>query len=293
MRQWRWLRRVGTLVVSLLLLATAARLVGSQSLLAGWAALRPETVAVALLLGLVATSAQALRWRILAQHRGIALSFRRALADCYASSLGNMVLPGGLGGDAARVAVYRNHGQQRWASPLLALGAERLSGTTVLFTAAAVALLPRSVPLAAGAGSVAILCCATSIWCMRGLGTKRSVVVWCSSVAGVASLLTLYLVAMAALEGPIVPVLAIAGLGAMSIPLGVGGWGVRELSVGVLASTLAVTEQYAVATSTAYGLLATISCFPGLAVLLVSWLRRQDEPHESTAPRVSAKMERR
>ena len=41
----------------------------------------------------------------------------------------------------------------------------------------------------------------------------------------------------------------------------------------VLAPLLAVGGEYAVATSTAYGLLATISCLPGLGVLLVTWWR--------------------
>lgn len=274
-RDQAWPRRIVMLAVSLLLLAVAAWLVGSQALLAGWAVLTPGAVGAALLLGLVATSAQALRWRLLASQRGIAVTYRRALADCYASSLGNMVLPGGLGGDAARVAFYRNHGNRRWSSPLLALGAERLSATTVLFALVAGTLLSRSAPLAAVAGMVALVCVAASAWCMRGLGTGRSLLVWGSSAVGVLALCALYLVAMFVLGGPIVPAVAVVGLAAMSIPLGVGGWGVRELSVGVLASTLAVTGDYAVTTSAAYGLLATISCLPGLAVLLGNWLGRR------------------
>ncbi|RMB58937.1 lysylphosphatidylglycerol synthase domain-containing protein [Tessaracoccus antarcticus] len=269
------MRRLVMLAISCFLVAAVAALVGSQALLAGWGALTPTTIGAALLLGLSATAAQALRWRTLGRHRGIALTFRRALADCYASSFGNMVLPGGLAGDAARVAVYRNRGIRPWRSPLVALGAERLSATTVLFTAAALTLPPQSVPLAGAAAMVALACLVTSLWCMRGLGPGRSALVWASSVVGVGSLIALYLVATAALGGPIVPALAVVGLASMSIPLGVGGWGVRELSVAALASTLAVTSDHAVATSTAYGLLATISCLPGMAVALVAWWGRR------------------
>lgn len=280
-----WRRRVAIMTISLLLLVVAARLVGTQALLDGWAALTPVTVLAALLAGLAATSTQALRWRILAGQRGIALTYRRALADCYASSLGNMVLPGGLGGDAARVAVYRNRGDQRWTSPLVALGAERLSATTVLFTVAAVTLLPLSGPWSAAGAAVAMVCLMAALWCMRGLGTTRAVIVWASSAVGVLSLVALYLAGMSALDGPVVPVLAVVGLASMSVPLGVGGWGVREVVVAVLAPTLAVTGDHAVATATAYGLLATVSCLPGVAVLVASgWGRRGGAGAGADAP---------
>lgn len=271
----RWPRRILTGGASLLLITAAAWVAGSQALLRGWAALTPLTVFVALLLGLSTTAAQSVRWYILAMHRGIDVGLPRALADCYASSFGNMVLPGGLGGDAARVAVYRDGGHKRWTSPLLALGAERASATTFLFTAAALTLVSKSVSLAAVAAGIAAICLVASAWCMRGLGIARSLLVWAASAVGVASLIALYLVAMFALDGPVVPALAVAGLASMSIPLGAGGWGVRELSVIILAPVLAVGGEYAVATSTAYGLLATISCMPGLGVLLFTWWPRQ------------------
>ena len=269
-------------LASLGLLCAAAWLVGSQALLRGWGALTPLTVAVALLLGLATTVAQSVRWSTLARHRGIDIGIGRALLDCYASSFGNMVLPGGLGGDVARVAVYRDGGDKRWTSPLLALGAERLSATTFLFAAAAITMVSRSVLLAAVAGGVALICLGASAWCMRGLGIGRSLLVWGASAVGVLSLIALYLVAMMALGGPIEPVLAIVGLASMSIPLGVGGWGVREVGVLVLAPTLAVAGGYAVATSTAYGLLATISCLPGLVVLLVAWWRGVQDSSRAT-----------
>ncbi len=268
--------------LSLLLLAATVWLVGSQALLQGWDALTPMTVSTALLLGLATTLAQAVRWYTLARHRGIDVGLSRALGDCYASSFGNMVLPGGLGGDIARAAVYRDGGHRRWTSPLIALGAERLSATTLLFVTAAITLVQRSVPLASAAGGVALVCLVAATWCMRGLGVARSLTVWASSAVGVGSLIALYFVAMASLHGRIVPSLAVVGLASMSIPLGVGGWGVRELSVVVLAPTLAVAGEYAVATSTAYGLLATVSCLPGLGVLLFTSLRRRQLPSCAT-----------
>ncbi len=266
-------------LASFALLIAAAWLVGSQALLQGVTALTPLTMFLALFLGLVTTVAQAARWY---RHRGMDVGFRRALVDCYASSFGNMVLPGGLGGDAARVAVYRDGGNKRWISPLLAIGAERLSATTFLFAAAASILSSKSVPLAVVAAGVAVLCLIASGLCMRGLGPGRSLLVWGSSAVGVVSLVALYLVAMTALDGPVEPALAVVGLASMSIPLGVGGWGVRELSVVVLAPVLAVGGEYAVATSTAYGLLAMISCLPGLGVLLFTWWRQGRDSSRAT-----------
>lgn len=283
----RWVRRIAMLAASLLLLAVVAWMVGSQALVAGWAAVTPSTILAALLLGLVATAAQAWRWRTLAGHRGLVVSRRRALGDCYVSTLGNMLLPGGLGGDAARVAVYRDRGNRRWVSPLLALGAERLSATTLLFAVASVSFFSRSAPLALAAATLALLCLAASLWCLHGLCALQSLLVWISSAVGVGALVGLYLVAMSSFGGPVVPVVAVVGLASMSIPLGVGGWGVRELSVGVLASTLGVTGSYAVETATAYGLLATISCLPGVAVLLLR-LPRSGRRTREAAPRRSA-----
>lgn len=270
-RRRTWQRRALMVLASFALLIAVAWLVGSKALLQGVTALTPLPVFLALFLGLVTTVAQSARWYTLARHRGIGVGFRRALVDCYASSFGNMVLPGGLGGDAARVAVYRDGGDKRWTSPLLALGAERLSATTFLFAAAAFTLGSKSATLAAVAAGVALLCLIASGWCMWGLGLVQSLLVWGASAIGVVSLVALYLVAMTALDGPVEPALAVVGLASMSIPLGVGGWGVRELSVVVLAPVLAVGGEYAVATSTAYGLLATISCLPGLVVLLFKW----------------------
>lgn len=68
-----------------------------------------------------------------------------------------MILPGGLGGDLARVAVYRHTGNYRWLSPLVAVGAERLSATALLFTTAAFTLMHRAPTLALGAGMLALV----------------------------------------------------------------------------------------------------------------------------------------
>lgn len=274
-----WMR-VLAVITSVVLLSITARLIGAQALTAGFTALGPVSILAAaggIRLGFAATGAQALRWRLLASAGGIRLGFGRALADCYASSFANMVLPGGLAGDAVRAAIYRNSGRRRWLSPLLAVGAERLSATTLLFAAAAVILSLHTSPAliaAAAAATVSLGCAIAAVACMRGMDTHRQPVVWATSAVSVAALVALFLVAMRALGDGIEPIVAIIGLAAMSLPVGVGGWGARELSVGLLAGPLALQAESAVSAATAYGLLATVSTLPGLAVLLWHWLRR-------------------
>lgn len=275
-RGGRWMR-VLAVIASVVLLVITARLIGAQALSAGFTALGPVSVLAAAVLGFAATGAQALRWHLLAAAGGIRLGLGRALADCYASSFANMVLPGGLAGDAVRAAVYRDRGRRRWLSPLLAVGAERLSATTLLFAAAAVILSLHTSPAliaAAAAATVSFGCAIAAVVCMRGMGTRRQLVVWATSALSVAALVALFLVAMRALGSRIEPIVAIIGLAAMSLPVGVGGWGPRELSVGLLAGPLALHAESAVSAATAYGLLATASTLPGLAVLLWHWLRQ-------------------
>lgn len=271
-----WMR-VLAVIASVVLLLITARLIGAQALTAGFTALGPVSILAAVVLGLVATGAQALRWHLLAAAGGIRLGFGRALADCYASSFANMVLPGGLAGDAVRAAVYRDRGRRRWLSPLMAIGAERLSATTLLFAAAAVILALHTSPAliaAAAAATVSLGCAVAAVVCMRGMDTRRQLVVWATSALSVAALVALFLVAMRALGDGIEAIVAIIGLAAMSLPVGVGGWGARELSVGLLAGPLALHAESAISAATAYGLLATVSTLPGLAVLLWHWLRR-------------------
>lgn len=81
------------LAITVALLALTVRVVGVQALAEGWQVLNVWTVLAALACGFIMTGAQALRWTMLLEHRGTAITWSRALADCYSSSLLNMVLP--------------------------------------------------------------------------------------------------------------------------------------------------------------------------------------------------------
>lgn len=272
-----WVRRVLMLLITVALLALVVRIVGVQALLEGGQVVTPATVLAALGLGLLATFAQALRFSLLLKQSGPPVSWRRALADCYSAGLLNMVLPGGLGGDLARVAAYRNAGARRWLSPLSVVGAERLSATTVLFTTAAVTLIPVAPSFSWTAAAVAAVTGVLSVLGMRGMSAATIGLVWLTAGVTIGSFFGLYLIAMLTLGGPVIPALAVVGLAAMSIPLGVGGWGVREVSVSVLAGSLASSVEWAVTSSTGYGLLAVISTLPGAITLVIRlWGRHHD-----------------
>lgn len=272
-----WVRRVFVLATTLILLALVMRFVGAKALLAGGQVLTPFTVLAGLGLGLLATGAQAMRFALLLRQSGTHVTFRRALADCYSATLLNMTVPGGLGGDLARVAAYRNTGRRRWLSPLTVVGAERLSGTTVLFTAAALILIPAAPHYAWIAVAIAVVTGVLTILGTRGMKAATTATVWLSAVVTMGSFFGLYLIAMLTLGGPVVPSLAIVGLAAMSIPLGVGGWGVREISVTLLAGSLTSTAEWAVTSSTGYGILAVISTLPGVLTLVIRLWRRHHE----------------
>lgn len=272
-----WVRRVLMLLITIALLVLTVRIVGVQALLEGGRVVTPLTVLAALGLGLLATGAQAIRFSLLLKQAGTQVTGRRALADCYSAGLLNTILPGGLSGDLARVAVYRDTGPRRWLSPLTVVGAERLSATTLLFITATFALIPVAPAFAWVAAAVAVVTGVLSVLGMRGMSASTIGVVWLSAAVTIGSFLALYLIAMLALGGPVIPALAVVGLAAMSIPLGVGGWGVREVSVSILAGSLASSVEWAVTSSTGYGLLAAISTLPGAITLIVRlWKRHHD-----------------
>ena len=279
------------LAVTLVLLWITARAVGTEALLAGGQVVSPLTIAAALAAGLVVAVTQAIRWKVLAAQQQIRLSLPRAVRDCYASALGNMILPGGLGGDAARLAVYRNRGRRRWWSPLVAVGAERLSATACLFVTTAVVLAagtgpaePPAVVIIVASGAAAVFLVAAVV-CMRGVSARRQALVWAASAVSVAALAALFLLAMVQLDGPVSAPVATVGLASMSVPVGVGGWGVREFSVGALAPALGVASDQAVTAATGYGVLAVISTLPGAAVLIRAGWQRAVQPSATSEER--------
>ena len=131
-------------VVPLVLLAALVAHLGTSPFERSLHVLSAGPITVALLLGVVTTTAQALRWRTVAAGYGAAdgLTRGRAVAECYRSALLNAVLPGGVLGDAVRAWRQRAPRERGLRTSAQAVIGERVAGTVVLLLAVAVVLLP-------------------------------------------------------------------------------------------------------------------------------------------------------
>ena len=277
-RQWpsrRVLLALGQALAGLVLLAALFRVLGTEAARSAVGILSPATVALALLAGLAGTAAQAQRWRLVARGRGARIRFREALAECWAAGLVNLLLPGGVAGDALRVLRRRRRGDS-WPGAGGSVLGERLAGTSVLLAAGVVPALAAGPWLAAGLGLGAVGLGAVAWRSMSGSPVRDRAAVWGLSVLAWAAYQGLFLVAalrtaphesFGNLWGTVV-----LGLAGMSVPLGVGGWGPREgvTTLAAVAHGLAPGTGFAV--SLGYGLLALASALPG-ALVLFGWLR--------------------
>ena len=247
----------------------------------------------------------AIRWWIIANRLGQRLGLQRAIREYYLATLANLSLPGGVGGDAARV--YRNRVGGSWRSSMMSVTIERMSGQLVLFVATLMGWLlwplvfeqaaPKHLPQVLG---IFFLLCVmvTAIVVLFGrfsLSVKRFIEelspalkrVWLDelqwllqsvlSLAIVVSYVAVFAICALAVCEPlpvaalftIVPVVLLS----MVIPLSVGGWGIRELAAASLWPVVGLTAEAGIASSIAYGLISMVSVIPG--ALLCFFIRKQ------------------
>ncbi|HST85607.1 MAG TPA: lysylphosphatidylglycerol synthase domain-containing protein [Kineosporiaceae bacterium] len=261
-------------VIPLLLLAALVSHLGTSPFERSLHVLTAGPITVALLLGVVTTTAQALRWRTVAAGYGAAdgLTRTRAVAECYRSALLNAVLPGGVLGDAIRAWRLRPSRERGLRSSAQAVIGERVAGTVLLLVAVAAVLLPlepmMSAMALAGAAGAAVVAAPT----LKRLTRSGQAAVWGWSLLSLISLVTKFGVAAAAL-GTVsgitdVVTLALIVLAGMSIPIGVGGFGPREAVAAVAFAAVGLSADAGVATAAAYGMLAAVSALPGVLVML-------------------------
>lgn len=241
--------------------------------------LTPGPIAAALLLGLVTTTAQALRWHTVATgcDARSRLTRTRAVQEYYRSALVNAVLPGGVMGDAVRAWRQRAPRERGLLSSAQAVIGERVAGTAMLLVAVAVVILPGHPQMsgilligAVGAGAIAAQT-------LRRLSFGGVLAVGGWSLLALASLVTKFAVAAAAL-GTIpgardVVKLALIVLAGMAVPIGIGGFGPREAVAAIAFGSVGLSADSGVATAAAFGMLAAVSALPGVLVMLLD-LRR-------------------
>jgi len=262
-------------VVGLGVLAGLFRVFGTGSVGAALGVLGPGTVALALAAGCAATAAQAQRWRLVARSRGVRIRPGEAFAECWAAGLVNLLMPGGVAGDALRVLHRRRLGDSIPEAGISVAG-ERLAGTSVMLAAGVVPALALGVWPAVGLGAGALVVGALAWRATRGARPRDRAAVWGLSVLVWACYQGLFLVAaMRTAPGAALADLwgvSVLGLAGMSVPLGVGGWGPREGITTLAAAAHGLPGETGFAISLGYGLLALVSAAPG-AVVLLRWLR--------------------
>lgn len=245
----------------------------------------------------------ALRWRFTAARLGHEIRVSRAIGEYYLASLLNLVLPGGIGGDAVRTvrahASAKGDPQATPSAILRAVVLERLAGQVAFFafTVAGLAAWPLLIDAGLPPGAFATL--ALVLLLMGGgglavLGLGRHAPqrlrsrfaglgpdvrkAWFARrawiVQGLASLTiaALYIIAFAVasaavgapLPWPAVFAFVPLVLLTMLLPISVGGFGLREGAAAALWPLAGFDAAQGVAAAFLYGLLSLAGSLPGL-----------------------------
>lgn len=261
----------------------------------------PRWLALAFIVVQVQVLLSAIRWCITANRLDQRLGLQRAISEYYLATLANLSLPGGIGGDAARV--YRNRVGGSWQSSMMSVTIERMSGQLVLFVVTLVGWLlwplvfeqavPKHLPQVLG---IFLLLCVmlaaiVALFGRLSLSVRRFILelspalkrVWLVdrqwllqsvlSVAIVASYVVVFAICALSIAEPlplaalftVVPVVLLS----MVIPLSVGGWGIRELAAASLWPVVGLTAEAGIASSIVYGLVSMVSVIPGALLYLL------------------------
>ncbi len=269
-----WITLAVRIILPILGLVVLAHRLGAQAFRPALAVIAPGPLLAALVLGGIAVTAQAARWRVVLRGVGLSVGRLEAIAECYRSSALNAVLPGGVTGDVARAWRRRTGDRHGWRPSAVSVLAERACGLCALLTIAAVVLAVEAKPASAVAAAVvAGIAWAATRSPLRGLTGRQRASVWGWSVLALAALVALTAITADAIGIHLNPG-ALATLGllllvGMAVPVNLGGWGPREAAGAVAAALVGVPPAVGVAVSAGYGLLATASVLPGFLVLVI------------------------
>ncbi|MGN6744378.1 MAG: lysylphosphatidylglycerol synthase domain-containing protein [Amnibacterium sp.] len=278
---------VAVVLVVLLLLVLH---VGSDAFLDGLRLLDPPTVLAAGALSAVATLAASWRWTVLARALGDPLPLGTALRAYLRSQLLNTVLPGGVLGDVHRAvggaapagrgarirAVLWDRGSGQAVQAVLLCAALLLAAPDRWPVVAAIAAAPVAglAALRGARGRLRVL----RDDAIRLLHRPRvlATVVVASVVVTLAHALVFVLAALvtgAAAAPPLLLLVALAVQAATVVPLGLGGWGVREGAAAALFAGAGMGAAHGVSAAVATGALALLGVLPGVLPLVVAHRR--------------------
>ncbi|MFF1634160.1 YbhN family protein [Leifsonia sp. NPDC058248] len=301
-----WLRLSARVVTSVAVLVAVVAHVGTGPFLHGLLSIDVRAIGAAFVLSAAATAAAAWRWRVVAGRLGVGLGWRSAIGMYYRSQFLNSVLPGGVLGDVDR-AVAQGRSAGNVAQSTRAVVIERTMGQLVQIALAVVVLayfgrefegyLLAVLGIALAVLVVAALAGTAASARVRGalkhefdelsagVGSPGAFVqVVVASIVVVACHIAIFGIAADAVGASVPPfrlaAVALVVLLGGSIPLNLGGWGLRE---GVAAWAFAIAgfgASAGVATSTLFGILAIVAVAPGLILTVASAVR----PHRQPAP---------
>ncbi|MCF8502025.1 MAG: flippase-like domain-containing protein [Rhodospirillum sp.] len=313
MRGGKVLRVLGilTVVPCLVLLAWLVTVVDADKVVAALSGIPSGQVMMALAIVQVQVILSAIRWRFTASRLAHTISLPLAIREYYVSSFLNLILPGGMAGDAVRA--YRSRGEDdgEWKRPATAVLLERGSGQLAFFLLTGLGLfawpifmvdrLPDGVATLVWIGLVVLsVCLGLGLALGLGFGKTRlathfegarshlGAAFWRDgafavqvglSVPIVVGYVVTFLMAADAVGTPLPAVAAITVIPlcllTMVIPGSRGGWGTREAAAAALWPLLGFTSAQGLSASLLYGILSLIGVAPlGLLFLGLSALSR-------------------
>lgn len=289
-------KRVARVVGTVALLAVTLWWVDLDGVVVVLSKARLGPLGVALALSVPLLFVMALRWQFTARRMGVDVSLWAALREYYASTLLNQVLPGGVVGDISRAirAGQRNPHTRGLAARSVVF--ERVSGQLVLWTTLVVGVtLWRAEAMEAsrlGLGATAVGAVVAAVvllprvpgiadsrlgraW-QQGLDEARGAFIdrgaWAVQLAlsslSIALLVGMYAACIRAVGAEVglgqLMLIAPALLVVTSLPVSVGGWGVREAASLALFEMEGLDPAAGVAASAALGAVSLVAVLPGL-----------------------------
>mgnify|MGYP001027454572 CR=1 FL=1 len=227
----------------------------------------------------------ALRWQLTAHQLGQNLTRKRAVSEYYLSMLCNLTLPGGVLGDASRA--WRGRSEAGLGTAVSAVVIERLAGQLAMISVLTLAITQTAfgnhwaLGLAAVILVVSLLLWRGPKWVKRfGTAIRQAwftrhawprqlsltVLILSCNLGAFAACAAAIGVSFSSLSSALI-VLPLT-LMVMVLPVSVAGWGLREGAAATLWPMAAISSEAAVAASILYGIVATASALPGLAIPL-------------------------
>nr|WP_321483138.1 lysylphosphatidylglycerol synthase transmembrane domain-containing protein [uncultured Cohaesibacter sp.] len=260
-------------------------------------------VAAAFLAVQVQILASAYRWRFTAGRLGHEIAAGLAIQEYYVSSALNLILPGGMSGDAIRAYRNRTECEGGWKRPAAAVLLERLSGQIAFFFLCAMGVFAwpiflkvhfaEQTNIAIWALIILILAVGTCVLAakytrfseqLRKLGPSLASVFWRDgawfvqaglNIIVVTGYIATFMIASDAVGASLPPIAAFTiiplCLLTMLIPAGIGGWGTREAAAAVLWPVLGFDSTQGLAASLLYGGLSLAGAsIPGMIAVFIA-----------------------